>query len=112
MSEAIDWKAAVEKQVGKLEDTRKPMLPPSSNPVALSSIIGMTLTGGHDGWKCIRILEGMRILSQINPGDNMMCMKAQIVVKSTPVTTFLSIMDGNHFWPEDGSFKVGNSILK
>ena len=31
MQEAMDWKSAIERQIARLEENRKPMLPPSAN---------------------------------------------------------------------------------
>ena len=31
MQEAIEWKTAIERQIARLEENRKPMLPPSAN---------------------------------------------------------------------------------
>ena len=31
MQEAMDWKTAIERQIARLEENRKPMLPPSAN---------------------------------------------------------------------------------
>lgn len=83
MQEAFEWKVALEKQISKLEDHRRPMLPPSADPYVISSIIGMSTAGG--GWKCVSTCEGIRILEQTNPAAGTCCRKAQIVVQSTPV---------------------------
>jgi hypothetical protein len=81
--EAVEWKVAIERQISKLEEGRKPMLPPSADPHVISSIIGMSTGGG--GWRCVKMLEGMRILEQTTPVAGTCCRKAQIVVQSTPV---------------------------
>ena len=109
MQEAMEWKTAIERQISQLEENRKPMLPPSANAQAISSIIGMSAPGGGGMWKCVEVCEGMRLLEQTDPADLTRCMKAQIVVRSTPVAAFLSLMEGIHFWPKGGSFKVVKS---
>lgn len=83
IQEALEWKAAIERQILKLEEGRKPMLPPSADPHVISSIIGMSTGGG--GWQCVKIHEGMRILEQTVPAVGTCCRKAQLVVRSTPV---------------------------
>ena len=83
MQEAIEWRTAIERQITKLEDCRKPMLPMSVDPHIISSIIGMSTAGG--GWQCVKICEGMRILEQTTPTDGTRCRKAQVVVQSTPI---------------------------
>jgi hypothetical protein len=42
MGEAIEWKAAIKRQISKLEEGRKPTLPLSADPHVISSIIGMS----------------------------------------------------------------------
>ena len=69
----------------------------------------MSSPSGGGTWKCVQVCEGMRLLEQTDPADLTRCMKAQIVVKSTPVSAFLSLMEGTHFWPKYGSFKVVKS---
>ena len=41
MFEALGWKEALEYQISKLEAAKRPMLPPSTDPDIISSIIGM-----------------------------------------------------------------------
>ena len=69
----------------------------------------MSSPSGGGTWKCVQVCEGMRLLEQTDPADLTRCMKAQIVVKSSPVSAFLSLMEGTHFWPKGGSFKVVKS---
>ena len=83
MQEAIEWRTAIERQITKLEDFRKPMLPISVDPHIIASIVGMSTAGG--GWQCVKICEGMRILEQTTPADGTRCRKAQVVVQSTPI---------------------------
>ena len=83
MQEAIEWRTAIERQITKLEDIRKPMLPISVDPHIIASIIGMSTAGG--GWQCVKICEGMRILEQTTPAEGTRCRKAQVVVQSTPI---------------------------
>ena len=46
----------------------------------------------------VEVFEGVRLLELTMPGNPMQCMKGQIVVKSTPFATFLTLMDA-HKWP-------------
>jgi hypothetical protein len=43
LHEAAEWKTAIEKQILKLEESKKPVLPSSANPQVISSIIGMMM---------------------------------------------------------------------
>lgn len=98
MNEAIAWKISIENQIEKLD--KKVILSSSTNPLIISNII--CLSSGED-FKLFEIYEGMRILCHADVGT--MCMKAQLVVRSTPFLTFLSVMDGSN-WPSQGCIKV------
>jgi hypothetical protein len=52
----------------------------------------------------------MRILEQTNPSPGIACRKAQLLVRSTPINTFLALMEENVFWPRDGNLQVVKSI--
>ena len=106
MSDAVAWKNSIESQILKLD--RKAVLPGGTNPNVISNII--CLSSGED-FRLFEIYESMRILdmvpSQLVEGTR--CMKAQLVVHSTPFMAFLAIMDGNN-WPEIGNIKVSGVL--
>lgn len=107
MDEALSWKSAIESEVNRLEKFQKPMLPPTADARLISSILGMT--AGGSGWHTTSVCEGMKLLEQSVPIQGSRCRKAQLVIKSTPVNTFLSLME-SHYWPRGGSIKVDKVI--
>lgn len=109
MDDAVAWKTAIESEINCLEKSRQPMLPATADPNIVSSILGMSAAGGGGGWRTVSIYEGIRLLEQMEPLDGTRCRKAQLVVHSTPVSSFLSLMESHH-WPRGGTTKVDKVI--
>lgn len=61
------------------------------------------------GWHTSSICEGIKLLEQSESVLGTRCRKAQLVVHSTPVNAFLSLMESHH-WPRGGSIKVDKVI--
>ena len=108
MDGALAWKTALENHIATLESGLKPMLPATSNPQVISSIIDMSTEGG--GWRLLTSREGVRILEQTHPVEGTLCHKAQVTVHCDVVNTFLVLME-NHYWPRYGSFHVSTFDL-
>lgn len=132
--EASAWKSAIEEQILKLEATRKPMLPASADPDVISNILGTSSIGG--GWIKVGQVEGVRIMQQLDfqndrsfaedvimslsgSKDNntlptgRLCRKTQVVVSSSPINTFLSLMDMTEpYWPSpsQGTIKLVEAV--
>eukprot|EP01036_Dinobryon_divergens_P036129 gene36129-46973_t len=93
-------------EIARLEEMRKPSLPLSADPRIISDILGV---GGQfascwgSDWKVRGYVEGMRIMEQTHPPSGQRCRRAQITVKSTPLSTFLALMEvPSSVWPRKG----------
>jgi hypothetical protein len=116
MNDAIEWKTCIEEQIYRLELVRKPMLPSTVDAKMIASILDKNSTSSSGGWKRVNICEGMRILEhnpprynnsyqQNNNSINYRCRKAQLTIPSSPLNTFLTIMN-NKIWPKSGKIQV------
>ena len=73
-------------QVLKVEVLRKPALPPSADPITLSQILGASSGVGRDGaswglgWRMVRMVEGVRLMQQVNAAGegSCRCRRAQV----------------------------------
>lgn len=89
----------------------KPLLPADADPNVISHILGISAAGGLAGWTRVGIIEGMRVLEQVDTLDGSICRKAQLAVKCSPINCFVVLMDvSNLSWPKRGFFKVAHTV--
>lgn len=134
LADASEWKMAVERQIARLEDVQKPMLPASVDPEIIASLLNKHNSNRFGVWKRVAIYEGVRVLEHVYPcagrdplgrpleeaGDkggvpvfNSMyksqgtfrCRKAHMSFPCSSINTFLTLMS-TKLWPIQGSIQV------
>lgn len=101
------WRSAIEEEIIKVEMQGKPLLPAGADLNVISHILGISGAGGLGGWRRVGIIEGMRIMDQVEAVDGYTYRRSQLVVKCSPTNAFVVVMDvSNLNWPKKGFLKV------
>ncbi len=111
MVEISQWKAALEEEITRVEMMGKPQLPAGADPDVISHILGISAAGGLGGWTRVSVIDGVRVLEQTESIDDSKCRKAQVVVRCSPINTFVVLMDvTNLHWPKYGHLRVAHTV--
>jgi len=90
MWDALAWKNAIEMEIQRLEENRKPIMPSSTDPNIISFLMGTSINS--QTWKKVGLVEGMRIMQQQTPMEGTICRRSQLIITMPPVTAFLGII--------------------
>lgn len=108
LSEALSWKSAIEMQIAKVVEAKRPSLPFMHNVGYSGNHRGLTQEQMHQFhqngyWRNIGYLPGgMRVQEHVasakaraSNAPHIICFKSQMVIPDTPIKTFLALMDLN-----------------
>lgn len=106
LSEALSWKSAIEMQIARVVEAKRPALPPNIHIVCnmvgaeggMSGLSSMYGLNKGSVWRRIGYLGGgVRVLEQRqeHPKSSVeyISYKAQVVTRASPIKTFLTLMD-------------------